>query len=334
MNSPVFAEARLSRMQQLSRHLVVACLLGLPLAASAQFSGPGLTTPPATQPTPTSDPLILNPVMQDIYINSGDVLAVRIFGQPEYAPPVRVSVDGNVDLPLIGAVKVSGLTAARAAQVIAERLISAGMYINPQVTVQVSESSGSFVTVSGELHAVVPVNGDRRLFEVLAAAGSLPPSASRVITILRPGVEKPIVLNLGTDPTQSAQNNIRIQPRDTILISRVGVVYILGAFKVQGAIPLQQNSPLTLLQAAALSQGPGYEGKMDDLHIIRTNGAERTLVKVDLKRIMRGEAPDPILQQDDIVFLPTNALKAAIKSGGLGTLSSIASLLIVAFEQR
>lgn len=318
------------------RFLAVAMIAGAFLAgqAKAQFSGPGLTSPPAGQVIPTNDPAILNPAVQDLYINPGDVLAVRIFGQTDYAPPVRVSVDGNVELPLIGAVKVGGLTAARAQQVIADRLVSAGMFINPQVTVQVSETSGQFVTVSGELHAVIPVNGDRRLFEILAAAGSLPPSASHVITILRPGLDKPIVLNLGTDPSQSQQNNIRIQPRDTILISRVGVVYILGAFKVQGAIPLQQNSPLTLLQAAALSQGAGYEGRMDDLHIIRTNGAERTMVHVDLKKIMRGQAPDPILQQDDIVFLPTNAIKAAIKSGGIGTISGIASLLIIAFQNR
>lgn len=314
--------------------LAAIMLMLCTFSAEAQFSGPGLTTSIQNQVVPTNDPAILNPAAQDIYINTGDVLSVRIFGQTDYAPPVRVSVDGNVELPLIGSIKVAGLTAARAQQVIADRLVSAGMFINPQVTVQVAETSGQFVTVSGELHAVVPVNGDRRLYEILAAAGSLPNSASHVITILRPGLDKPIVLNLGNDPLQSAQSNIRIQPRDTILISRVGVVYILGAFKLQGAIPLQQNSPLTLLQATALSQGAGYEGRMEDLKIIRTNNGERTLVHVDLKRIIQGKAPDPILQQDDIVFLPTSALRAAIKSGGIGTLSSIASLLIIAFQNR
>ena len=300
----------------------------------AQFSGPALgVQPQANQAqTPTTDPLILNPATTDLHLNSGDVLAVRIFGVPDFAPPVRISVDGTIQLPLIGVVPVAGLTINRTEDLIAERLINAGMYKNPQVTVQVTETASQFATVAGELHAIVPLSGDRRLLEVLAAAGSLPPTASHIITILRPGVEKPIVVDLGTDPTRSAEANIPIRPRDTILISRVGVVYILGAFKSQGAIPLQQNSPLTLMQATALSGGAGFEGKYKDLRIVRTIGLERKLVTVDIKKVLDGKAPDPVLQADDIVFLPTDAFKAAIKSGGIGTVSNLASLLIFALQ--
>ena len=309
----------------------VACAY---LPASAQFAGPALGAPAQASQVPsvTADPLILNPAAQDIAIHTGDVLAVRILGQAEYAPPLRVSVDGTIQLPLIGSVPVAGLTVDSAQKLITDRLVAAGMFINPQVTVQLAEASGQFVTVSGELHAVVPVNGDRRLFEILAAAGSLPPTASHIITILRPGAEKPIVVDLGTDPARSQASNIRILPRDTILISRVGVVYVLGAFKVQGMIPLVQNAPLTLMQATALSQGAGYEGRFNDLRIIRTEGLERKMVKVDISKIEKGLAPDPILQADDILFLPTNQLKAAIKGGGISTISNIASILILAFR--
>ncbi len=327
----------MGRAKKILGGLAVAILLCAPsIAARAQFAGPALGVPGQTSqlPSVTADPLILNAVAQDIQINPGDVLAVRILGQPDFAPPLRVSGDGLIQLPLIGAVQVGGLTVERVQQVITDRLISAGMFVNPQVTVQLSEAVGQFVTVSGELHAVVPVNGDRRLFEILAAAGSLPPSASHIITVLRPGVEKPIVIDLGTDPARSQASNIRILPRDTILISRVGVVYVLGAFKLQGQIPLVQNAPLTLLQATALSQGLGYEGRSDDMRIIRTEGAERKMIKVDISKIEKGTAPDPILQADDIVFLPSNPFKAAIKSGGIGTLSGIVSLLIVALQSR
>ena len=327
----------MGRTKKILGGLAAAILLcATPTFARAQFAGPALGVPgqASQSPSVTADPLILNAVAQDLQINTGDVLSVRIFGQPDYAPPVRVSVDGLIQLPLIGAVQVSGLTVERVQQVITDRLISAGMFINPQVSVQVAEAAGQFVTVSGELHAIVPVNGDRRLFDILAAAGSLPATASHVVTVLRPGVEKPIVIDLGTDPARSQASDIRILPRDTILISRVGVVYVLGAFKIQGAIPLVQNAPLTLLQATALSQGIGYEGRFDDLRIIRTEGAERKMIKVDISKIQKGTAPDPILQADDIVFLPSNQLKAAIKSGGIGTVSGIVSLLLVALQSR
>jgi polysaccharide export outer membrane protein len=183
------------------------------------------------------------------------------------------------------------------------------------------------------MHGIVPISGDRRLLDVLAAAGSLPPTASHVITILRPGVEKPIIVDLGTDAAKSAQADIQILPGDKILIARVGVVYMLGAFKVQGAIPLQQNSPLTLLQATAISQGAGFEGKYKDLRIVRTVGLTRTVVKLDISKVLDGKAPDPILQADDIVLLPSDTLKAAIKGGGINVVTSIASLLVIALAQ-
>jgi polysaccharide export outer membrane protein len=305
-------------------------------AMQAQFSGPALTiNPQANQvQSPTTDPAILNPQVEDRQIAQGDLLTVKIFGTNDFAPSFRVSVDGSIQLPLIGVMRVAGMTVTQAEDAIARRLIDAGMYKDPQVTVQVSEAASQFATVSGELHAVVPMAGSRRLFEVLAAAGPLPVNASHVITILRPGQANPIVVDLGTDPAQSARSNIEILPRDTILISRVGVVYLLGAFQKQGAIPLDQNSPLTLLQATSLSGGLGYEGRYEDLRIVRTEGLERKMVKVDIKRIEQGKDPDPVLQANDIVFLPSNLLKAAIKSGGIATISSLLSLLVIALQAK
>jgi polysaccharide export outer membrane protein len=51
---------------------------------------------------------------------------------------------------------------------------------------------------------------------------------------------------------------------------------------------------------------------------------------VDIKQVMLGHAPDPVLQADDILFLPTNAMKAAISSGGPGVLLELASVMLIA----
>jgi polysaccharide export outer membrane protein len=168
---------------------------------------------------------------------------------------------------------------------------------------------------------------------VVGGGGGLPSTASHVITISRYGMAQPIVIDLGTDPAKSALINIPIFPRDTIIVPRVGVVYLLGAFKTQGAIPLQQNSPITLMKVAALAGGAGWEGRFNDLRIIRTTGTTRQVVKIDISKVINGKAPDPILQAEDIVFLPSNPMKAAIKNGGISTLLGIASILILAIQQ-
>jgi polysaccharide export outer membrane protein len=318
-----------------SMMLLVAAVLALclsPCAANAQFSGPalGISAPVNPPVTPTTDPAILYPANRDIVLEQGDLLTVHLYGTLDYEPSVRISLDGTVQLPLIGSLHLAGLTVHQAENLIADRLTSAGMYRNPQVTIQLTEAPNQSVTVTGEIHGVVPVAGEKRLYDVLAAAGGLPATASHTVTINRPGVAQPIIVDLGSNPSKSALANVPVFPRDTIIVSRVGVIYLLGAFKNQGAIPLQQNSPLTLMQATSLGGGAGFEGKLSDLRIVRTVGFDRKVVHIDIKKVINGRAPDPILQAEDIVFLPTSSMKAAIKAGGVSTLLGIASVLIFA----
>ena len=137
-----------------------------------------------------------------------------------------------------------------------------------------------------------------------------------------------MVLNLGTDLTNTAATGTLVYPRDIIQISRAGVVYVLGAFRTQGALPLDQSMPLTLMQLAALSGGVGWEARYSDLRLIRTFGTERRLIRVDIKKVLNGKAPDPILQANDIVYLPTDQLKAAGKNLGVGGIIGIAVLFL------
>jgi polysaccharide biosynthesis/export protein len=322
--------------------------------ADAQFSGPALGIDTQVNPplTITTDPAILFPAKRDIYLGDGDLITVHLFANVDYVPTVRVGLDGFIELPLIGKLQVQGLTLNQLQDLVAENLKSAGMYRDPQVSIQIIESPNQICTVIGELHGVVPILGERRLFDVLATVGSggtgggigattivvggggLPSTASHIITINRYGAAQPIIVDLGTDPAKSAMANIPIFPRDTIIVPRVGVVYMLGAFKTPGAIPLQQNSPITLMKVTALAGGNLFEGSSGDLRIIRTTGLTRQVVRVDLKRVIRGQDPDPVLQAEDIVFLPTNPMKAAISSGGISTLLGIASILVLAIEQH
>lgn len=182
--------------------------------ASAQFSGPALplSTPVNPPMTVTTDPAILFPSSREIRLSAGDVLAIHLYGMSDYAPIVRVGLDKTISLPLVGAVTVEGLTVRQAEDTIAARLVSAGMYRNPQVSIQITESPNGVATLTGEMHGVIPVFGGRRLYDVLSAGGGLTPVSSHTIVVNRPGLEQPIVVDLGTDAAQSAASNIPIFP--------------------------------------------------------------------------------------------------------------------------
>jgi polysaccharide export outer membrane protein len=297
-------------------------------ACPAQFSGPGPTVQAPSTATVTTDRALLFPPTRDPMLSAGDLISIRVFEQADYTPEVRLSADGSVLLPLIGTVDLNGKTISQAERIVEQRLTEAQIYRSPQVTIQLVEGPNQVSTVIGEVHAVVPIVGSRRLLDVLATAGGLPATASHVITISRPGVAEPLIVDLGTDPLHSGLANIPIFAGDTIIISRIGVVYMVGAFKSPGIIPLTQYSPLTLMQATALSGGLNFSGKYDDVRLIRTFGDHRTVVKLDIQRVLHGKDPDPILQANDIVFIPDSALKASISNGSLGTLLGIVSLLI------
>jgi polysaccharide biosynthesis/export protein len=286
--------------------------------------------PPANSlSTPLGNQSMLYPG-EDFQLGAGDLIFVRLFMQPDYQATVRIDLDGNVKLPFIGSVNLSGLTVRAAQTLIGDRLRMGEFYKNPEVTIQVIDTVNGSAMVTGEVRAIVPVATERSLKDVLLTAGGLPASASHTVKIVRLGLPDPIVVDLGTDLASSTTANIPVLPHDIIQITRASVVYVLGAFSHQGAVPLDQSSPLTLLQLAALSGGINFEGSYNDLRIIRTVGKDRKVVDIDIKKVRDGRAPDPVLQANDIVFLPTNSMKAALKSVGAGGVLGLVSILIAA----
>ena len=332
-----FATRPLANIRRvLTSVLLASCWAGVMTGAACAQTGAAATTnampqaePAQTVTSPTTS--LTNQSMlypgADFQLGPGDLITVEVFLQPEYHATERIGQDGSVHLPFIGSVHVAGLSVRSAQTLIADRLRMGEYYENPEVTIQVLDTVNSSVIVTGEVRATVPVSNQRSLREVLLVAGGLPATASHTVKIVRPGIAEPIVVELGTDLASSTSANFPVQPHDIIQISRASVVYVLGAFPRQGAVPLDQSTPLTLLQLAALSGGINFEGRYADLRLIRTVGTERKVVKVDIKKIRDGHAPDPVLQANDIIFLPTDDMKAVIKSMGVGGVLGMVSLL-------
>lgn len=299
------------------------------LRAFGQYNAPSVQVPPQGNATVlTTDPSILYPPAPTFHIVPGDVLAVKVFGQSDYQGGGRVDLNGDIELPFLGIVHVNGMTIPEVETFLASRLQQAGIYNSPQVSVTVGEGPNVVATLLGEVRGAVPIYGQRGLLDVLTASGGLPAAASHIVTINRPGVPAPIVVDLGTDPAHSTAANIPIFPGDIIVTGHVGVAFAIGAFKSPGVIPLAGNTPVTLMQAASSIGGPAYEAKPSDLRLIRTINGQRTVVKLDIEKILYGKAPDPVLEPNDILFLPTNGMKAWVTNGSGGLVFSLAGLVL------
>ena len=110
----------------------------------------------------------------DYRIGAQDLLEVSVFGVSELTQEVRVNSNGQVSLPLIGAVMAGGKTIPELEKDIAAKL-SAGYLQNPQVSVFIKEFTSQRVTLGGAVKkpGIYPIKGKTSLLQAVAMAEGL-----------------------------------------------------------------------------------------------------------------------------------------------------------------
>lgn len=320
----------------------VVLLLGLAcVSCGAQFLG---NARPGSHVSDPADEALLQNLLQasrpPVVFRPDDVLSVQVYGLKDYAMQQRVPGDGYVNFPLVGKVQVSGLTVEQLEDRLHELLAGRGMVRDPQVTVIAVSQPSNVVTVSGAVGkpGVFPAYGNLTIIDYLSEAEglieTLPPNgiinspASPVVTLIRPSLAGPVTIPLGPNPRSSPYARIPLFPGDEIRVGHVGVVYAVGALKNQGVFPLKSSTPTTVLQLLALAGGIGFQAEEKSAYIVRTQGDAKYILDLDISKIRRGKMADVALQPDDVLLVPTNQMRAAIKGGGAGILVAFASAAI------
>jgi polysaccharide export outer membrane protein len=218
------------------------------------------------------------------------------------------------------------MTPTQAAQYLKNALVQGGFLVDPQITVQLVDSPTRSITVLGEVMrpAPIPAFGQVRLLDAIAACGGLTPLASHTVTIRRLGEQDAMTVELGTDSRAANLSDIPLLPGDTVLVSKVGSVFVLGYVKTPSAIPLSNNAPVTVLRALAMAGGVNYGAGLSKARIIRTTSDNRQVeIQLDLAKIMFGKQEDVPLMSNDILLVPANAFKAGMAAGGAGVVASL-----------
>src|ERR1700722_5609860 len=277
---------------------------------------------------PTSFPE--NP--SQLRLGAGDLLEVGVYDAPELPTKARGGNSGDIYLPLIDYVHVGDLTVEEAQTLIQKRLEDGGFVRGPHVTIFLDESASQGVTVLGEVArpGIYPALGDRKLYDLLSAAGGFSLSAGRKVSIIRQHTQTPITVNLPRNLADDMQDNIEIQPGDTITVPRAPIIYVVGDVGHPTGL-LVDNGSLTVLQALALAGGTNHTAKMSGTCIIRKGPAGMTETKVPLKRMLEAKAPDVTLQADDILFVPLSGVRVAAGRGieaGMGVLTGLAIIAV------
>jgi polysaccharide biosynthesis/export protein len=247
----------------------------------------------------------------------------------------RIGSNGYITLPMVGRVKVSGLTTEELEKDLTTKLKT---YIrNPEVSVSIVEQHSQPVSVVGEVTTpgIQQLQGHKTLMEVLSLAGGARPTAGYSIRITRKKEWGPIPLpNAVTDPSgeytvaevnlkqiMEAKNpaeNILIMPQDVISVPRAEAVYVIGDVKRPGEFILGERLQVSVLQALAMAAGLEKTAATSKARILRNSVSpdmKRTEIAVDLKRVLAGQDQDVPMQADDILLVPGSKTRTALIRG-------------------
>ena len=312
--------------------LFFVALWSLHLLAQTPVTGESPQSAPANEAASPQSPRLLP--NSNVKLGVGDLIEINVFGVPELSLKTRVSGSGDVYLPLIDYVHVAGLTTDEAQELIQKRLEDGGFVRGPHVSIFVNESASQAITMVGEVNrpGAYPAIGERRLFDLISAAGGFTEKAGRIITIEHHGdPDQKVQLQLTSNNlAEDTKENVDIYPGDLIIVSRAGIVYVVGDVNRPSGFLISEDTALSVLKALALAGGSTRTSALNKTRIIRQtpNGVQE--IHVSLKKILYAKAPDIALVKGDILFIPGSAGKAVAYRTADAAVGLTTALAIVA----
>jgi polysaccharide export outer membrane protein len=298
--------------------------------SAAQFFAPVIvasqepaTAGPATSGTP--DGTLTAPGLAP-----GDLIEVRMYDFPDLGNgPLRVHVgaDGSVHLPFAGTVRAAGLTPDMFQRAIGDSLKSRGVVKEPNVSVEVISAVNLVVRVMGEVITPksVPLFAPAPISYVLGEVGGYTGLASHHITILHHNDQLPTSFDFDPNSSTVAAANTPVEPGDIVNVAADGIYFIAGEVLKPGIYPLRggfsigQVSNLTgfgivkhnvtLLEALTQAGGITTIAARSKMRLLRTIDGKREEIIVDQVKLYKGEVADPVLQADDIVYVPSSYVR-------------------------
>jgi polysaccharide export outer membrane protein len=272
---------------------------------------------------------------ETLLIGPGDRLFIHVTDTPEVDQHPNVTDAGEIPVVGVGDVKVSGLTPADAAKIIHDRLIAAHYMKHPDVSVSIEQYATQNVSVLGEVKTsgAYSIATPRSILDVLALAGGLNLDADRNILIERHGDSQHTIHYLFSNNAERAvSEETMVNPGDTVIVSKAGIVYILGDVNRPGGYVMANNeSKMTALQGLSIAGGLTHSAKQGHARLLRTeaNGthSDRQLSVGDLQK---GKIPDFALLPGDVLYVPFSFARNTATVGAAGIASSAAAAAVYA----
>jgi polysaccharide export outer membrane protein len=232
-----------------------------------------------------------------------DVLAVTVINEPTLSGKFTVVADGTVTYPLLGAIKVGGLSVRAVERELRSKLAD-GYLEKPVVSVTLDQAGSQQVLVMGEVKQAgsYPLIGRTTVLEALLKAGAPTANAGTEALIVHgavpPDSATPTIdasdpkrvqrVNLDALQRGDLTQNLLLAPGDMVFVPRAEPatpVYVTGHVKAPGAYSLAIGT--SVLQALAQAGGATDKGSTGRLTIVRKINGKPVEMKARLHDLVQ-----------------------------------------------
>jgi polysaccharide export outer membrane protein len=264
-------------------------------------------------PAPPDPP----PATLDYQVGIGDILSVQVYGRPELssnskaegAKGSRVDGSGNIHLPLVGTVRVAGMTVSIIRETVESSLRK--FMQDPSVVVEVVEYRSKPLYLMGQFRTPGVYYMDRPLnfLQGISLGSGFDTTANlRGVRLLRDNKIAPVdVYSLILDGR--TEQNVWLRAGDTVFIpdNRLQNIFVFGNVNKPGPQPMQHGR-MNLLEAISTADLRSTGSDLKNVRIIRSlTTTTGELLVVDLASIRRGEAMPLQLLEGDIIYVPRDS---------------------------
>ena len=255
----------------------------------------------------------LSPSTNFYRLGPGDRVEIEIADEPETRATTVVAPDGRIYYYLLPGVDVWGLTLAEAANRIEQAL--GEFYTEPKQVMMILRAIDSArVWILGRVAnpGVYTMGAPMTLLEAITVAGGTLTSSETGTTedladlhqafVIRNGERLPVDFE-GLIKRGEMSHNIYLQPDDFVYLPSATArdIYVLGAVRMPKAVGRQHG---TLVAAIAEAGGTVPTAYRSHIGIVRGSMSDPKIAIVDYDEIIRGKAPDVVLEPRDIVYVP------------------------------
>jgi len=254
------------------------------------------------------------PITSNSRVGPRDILEIKVVQDEKLNTRATVSDDGQITMPQVGKIDVSGLSPREVEQRV-KSILEAHYLTHADVSAQIVEFGNKPISVVGAVThpGSIGTSGNMTLIQAITQAGGLAPGYGRTLYVLRTG-QNGLTEQLTIDVedllvTGNPDLNIPLAPNDVINVPMEVpmTVYVFGEVTHPGPVQLKRSQNPTLLQAIAGAGGPTDRASKNAI-VKRTVNGKSTMIRVNYKKLAEGSDPDLPLLDGDTIYLKESFL--------------------------